>query len=107
VANKLRQALTGTFLMMFSLSLLAGDPMRPPGWGNKDAPQIKEEPATEFTLQQIRFRGAKGSAVINNQLVYTGDTVAGAKVIAIHPDRVTVKVRQKVIELSLLNSMRH
>tara|TARA_Y100000782_G_scaffold106960_1_gene128441 strand:+ start:294 stop:617 length:324 start_codon:yes stop_codon:yes gene_type:complete len=95
-------------LVMASLSVMpakAGDPMRPPQWHNS-APQTEPEVAVPLSLQQIRWRGQGASAVINNQLVRTGDLVDGARVLAIKPDRVTIKIRKKVIELSLLESMK-
>ena len=76
------------------------DPTRPPGWGAA-APAVSSKP---LQLQQITRYGSQASAVINNQLVETGDSVEGARVLAIHADRVLVQVRGQRRELILFNS---
>lgn len=77
------------------------DPTRPPGWGAAVSPAVSSKP---LQLQQITRYGSQASAVINNQLVETGDSVEGARVLAIHADRVLVQVRGQRRELILFNS---
>ena len=93
-------------MFMLSVAVNAADPMKPPGWG-APVPVMDESPAPALALQQIRLRGTEASAVINNQLVHTGDPVEGARVVSIQPQRVTLKIRKKLVELSLLKPVKH
>lgn len=76
------------------------DPTRPPGWGV--APAVSES-ARPLQLQQITRYGSQASAVINNQLVAVGDSVDGARVMAIQTDRVVLQQRGQRRELTLFN----
>lgn len=82
----------------------AADPTQPPGWLSGNAPVKKQTiDRSQFNLQQVLNRNGKRLAVINNQLVKTGDKVAGAKVVAIEADSVVLNISQKRLTLSLLN----
>lgn len=81
---------------------LAGDPTMPPGWAQPAVPATTRGEPVVLTLQQVLIRGGSAVAVINNQLVRTGDYVDGAKVVAISASSVRVKIRQQERELSLL-----
>lgn len=82
----------------------ASDPMMPPQWNS--APVVKAEKEPELNLQQIRIRSGDALAVINGRIVRVGDSIDGAKVTAILPASVRVKIRQKERELSLLTNTR-
>lgn len=85
---------------------LAGDPTMPPGWTRQAEPEQPQSAAVPLILQQILIRGDHAVAVINNQLVRTGDYVDGAKILAISATSVRVKVRRQERELSLLTDTR-
>src|SRR5690606_12164160 len=84
-----------------ALTWVQGDPARPPGWGATAAPAVSSKP---LQLQQITYSASQASAVINGQLVTTGASVDGAKVLTIKPDRVLILVRGQRRELTLFNS---
>jgi len=84
-----------------ALTTVQADPTRPPGWGATAAPAVSSKP---LQLQQITYSASQASAVINGQLVTTGASVDGAKVLTIHADRVLVQVRGQRRELILFNS---
>jgi len=84
----------------------AGDPTRPPQFSPTPA-QAEAPKARSLTLQQILVSGDKRSAVINDQLVREGDRVNGAQVVRITPDKVVVKIRQKLKTLSLIKRTKH
>lgn len=82
----------------------AADPTQPPGWLSGATPIKKQVAApARFNLQQVLNRNGHRLAVINNQLVKTGDRVAGAKVVAIRADSVVLNISQKRLTLSLLD----
>lgn len=93
-------------LPFLTLSALAADPTRPPGWGGVVETESRPQPLPELTLQQIRVSASDAVAVINNQLVRVGDRIDGAQIIAIKNGVVTIKIQQKRQELSLLNHTR-
>src|SRR5690606_232214 len=83
-----------------AVTVVRADPTRPPGWGATAAPAVSSKP---LQLQQITYSSSQASAVINGQLVTTGASVDGAKVLAIKPDRVLILVRGQRRELTLFN----
>ncbi len=87
-----------------SMAVLAADPTRPPDWMTTTVQE--SQPLPVLTLQQVRVSPTDAVAVINNQLVRVGDKIDGAQVLAIKAGVVTVKIRQKRQELSLLNNTR-
>ena len=82
-----------------AVTAVQADPTRPPGWGAAAAP-VSSKP---LQLQQITYSASQASAVINGQLVTTGASVDGAKVLTIKPDRVLILVRGQRRELTLFN----
>jgi len=90
--------------LAWSVVALAADPTRPPDWMTNTVHE--SQPLPVLTLQQIRVSPTDAVAVINNQLVRVGDNIDGAQVLAIKAGVVTVKIRQKRQELSLLNNTR-
>lgn len=93
-------------LLLGAAAVFAADPTLPPPW-LQHQPETPVQPQQPLIVQQILIRSRGNSAVINNQLVRVGDQIGGAQIMAIHPGRILVKVRQKQYELSLLTDTRH
>jgi MSHA biogenesis protein MshK len=98
-----------SFYLMFSLIVCgsycasiaaAQDPTRPPSWmtGSTAAKTSKKLPI----LQQILISENRKSAVINGKLVSEGEMVAGAKLININRDWVTILRSGRRITLRLV-----
>ena len=85
--------------------VLGADPTQPPPW-LQQAPARTETVDVPLVVQQILIREGGNRAVINGQLVRSGDVVDGAQVMTISADKVVVKIRQKRRELSLLVNTR-
>ncbi|MFA4842324.1 MAG: hypothetical protein WC658_00610 [Candidatus Omnitrophota bacterium] len=60
----------------------------------------EEPPAAKFILNGIFFSQNEGYALINNQIVKSGDNVAGASVKRVDPNEVELESAGKVITLS-------
>jgi len=79
------------------LNVSYADPMRPPGFGVVSTKS--EYRSTSFQLSQILISKEQGAerkrAVINEVLVSEGDSISGAKVLRIEPEKVTIKVNGK------------
>lgn len=82
------------------------DPMRPQ-WGTGSSASStsttanRTTPARSFTLQSILIIDQQKSAVINQQRVNLGDSIQGARVVAIEPKQVVINVQGKDRVLSL------
>lgn len=94
-------------LMTFSFASMTvhaqlDDPTRPPGYrlalpgGQKAAGRIS------FSLSSVRISSTRRSAVVNDRLVETGDTVNGAEVVAIYPSTVKLKKKGKIFSIRLI-----
>ncbi|PHS66216.1 MAG: hypothetical protein COB09_01760 [Thalassobium sp.] len=94
-----------SLLLLGATVVFAADPTQPPPWLQQQ-PEAVVQPQQPIVVQQILIRSTGNRAVINNQLVRAGDQVDGAQVVAIYPDRIVVKIRQKRHELSLLTDTR-
>ncbi len=90
------------------------DPMRPPAYAleklrlaklkNKVAvisPPVKPVKKESWVLNSILFSSQRQHAIINNKLVKKGDTISGAKLIALNPDSVQLLSKGKVIKLRI------
>ena len=77
------------------------DPTRPPGH-NLIFPGIKKATTERFTLSSVRISPARRSAVVNDRTVEAGDTINGAKVIAIYSSSVKFKKQDKVFTVKLI-----
>ena len=97
--------LLAVFAMQSPALVLAADPTQPPPW-LQQAPARTETVDVPLVVQQILIREGGNRAVINGQLVRSGDVVDGAQVMTISADKVVVKIRQKRRELSLLVNTR-
>lgn len=81
------------------------DPTRPPGHrlvlpGGKNA-AVKNH----FILSSVRISSTRHSAIINNRSVEVGDTVNGARVIAIYLSAVKLKKRDRVFTVKLVSQV--
>jgi len=96
---KATQVAFGAFCGLFfgSLSISYADPMRPPGFGVVSTKS--DYRSTSFQVSQILVSTEQGAkrkrAVINEVLVSEGDSVSGAKVLRIEPEKVTIRVNGK------------
>ena len=86
-------------LMLANVTYAGQDPMRPPSW-------IKQKPAISvkgksIKLQQILISKDRRIAVINNQVLKEGQTVAGMKITKIEAEQVIFRRAgvNKVIKL--------
>lgn len=61
---------------------------------------VKEEPQKPFVLNGIFFSQDEGYALINNRIVKTGDSVAGAMVLRITADEVELNSSGATIKLT-------
>lgn len=85
---------------LYSSSLSAQDPTRPPSWMTKStAVKMNIE---VLTLQQILISKNRKVAVINEKAVSEGDMIEGAKVKEIDHDWVKVMRSGRYVTLQLL-----
>ncbi len=110
--NLFQQFSVCTLLLLTTLGVKAEipDPTRPPielnavplsiAQPNKRI-AISTEP--EFTLQSIMMSQSRKFAVINGITVNVGDTIKGAKVMAIEPNCVNLNQKGKSIQLKMLH----
>jgi len=107
---KLKTLLFSLFMLMISFASITvqaqlDDPTRPPGYrlvlpgGQKAAARIY------FSLSSVRISPTRRSAIVNDHSVEAGDTVNGAKVIAIYPSSVKLKKKGKVFTVRLISSI--
>ena len=85
----------GLYLSFSNVSY--ADPMRPPSFGVVSTKS--EYRSTSFQVSQILISKEHGAerkrAVINEVLVSEGDSISGAKVLRIEPEKVTIRVNGK------------
>lgn len=91
-------------LLMVSVPAWAGDPTRPiVGLQSSSAQPTGNQPISGLTLQQIVFRQAVASVVINGKLYRLGDEVAGYTLTHIEQNHVILNdVQKNEIKLPLL-----
>lgn len=99
--------LAGILVFIPVLSLQAAvDPTRPPVSGKaKSTPVTKKLVAkkrTHWILTSTLVAADRRSAVINDTVVSPGDRIAGATVVAINTDSVSLKVNGQEITLIML-----
>lgn len=81
------------------------DPTRPPGYRLVLPGGQKAAAKTGFSLSSVRISPTRRSAVVNDRLVEPGDTVNGAKVVAIYPSAVKLKKKDKIFTVRLISSI--
>ena len=81
------------------------DPTRPPGYrlvlpgGQKAVRNIR------FYLSSVRISPTRRSAIVNDRSVEQGDTVNGAKVVAIYPSTVKLEKKGEIFTIRLVSSI--
>ena len=104
------KTLFSLFMLMFSFASMTvyaqlDDPTRPPGHrlvlpgGQTSAVSIS------FSLSSVRISPTRRTAVVNDRSVEPGDTVNGAKVVAIYPSTVKLKKKGKTFTIRLVSSI--
>lgn len=68
------------------------DPLRPPGWG-RSTPERDTFDAGAWRLESTLTARGRHVAIINGRPVRPGETVGGARVIAVEPGRVRLDYR--------------
>ena len=92
------------------------DPMQPPAYAlqkfrleklKKMAPvnsaPVKKQAAQQWVLSSILYSSQRKHAIINNQLVKQGEMVQGARLIRLTPHSARLRVKGRVIELTVLD----
>ncbi len=67
------------------------DPTRPPGPGMHGAGRAEQQ--SGWNLQSVLISPERRYAIINGEVVPVGGTVAGAELVAVAPERVTLRTR--------------
>lgn len=85
------------FVLLFTVMLghAFRDPTQPVGYVGRVTS------SSGFQLQSIIYGKNRKEAVINQQIFREGDTVNGAKIVAIHRDFVVLSQNAKIVELHL------
>lgn len=92
--------------MPITLQAQLDDPTRPPGFrlvlpsGTKLASTV-----VHYSLSSVRISSTRRSAVVNDRSVETGDSINGAKVVAIYPSSVKLKKQGKVFTVRLISQI--
>lgn len=89
-------------VLLVSLPLVASerDPMQPPaGAGVVRSQGVEEKPY--WRLQSVLISEQRNIAVINQRTVAVGDSINGARVIAIHPGYVRLSKANEVFVIRL------
>ena len=92
------------------------DPMQPPAYAlNKyrlekikkmatpGAKSAKAPQKSKWVLSSILFSAQRQHAIINNKLVRKGEIVDGARLIRLTPDSARLRVKARVIDLTILD----
>lgn len=97
-------------LMMFAVMPITSqaqldDPTRPPGHRLVLPGGKKSDSAVRYSLSSVRISSTRRSAVVNDRSVESGDTVNGAKVVAIYPSAVKLKKQGKIFTIRLVSQI--
>ncbi len=71
------------------------DPLRPPDYSK--SPVMPKTMNKTWYVNEILASEGRRLAIVNNRMVKAGDSVDGAKVLDISPDRVTLKYENRII----------
>ncbi len=77
------------------------DPTRPPG--HRLALPNGQKVVTRYVVSSVRLSATRRSAIINDRSVEIGDTVNGARVIAIYPSSVKLKKQGKFFTIRIFS----
>lgn len=97
-------------LLIFSVAPITiqaqlDDPMRPPGYRLILPGGSKVAKTTYFSLSSVRISATRRTAIVNDRSVESGDTVNGAKVVAIYPSSVKLKKQGKIFTIRLISQI--
>lgn len=81
------------------------DPTRPPGHRLVLPGGKKAATTTHYLLSSVRISKMRRTAIVNDRSVELGDTVNGAKVVAIYPSSVKLKKQGKIFTVRLLSQI--
>ena len=103
-----------TLLLLVGLApasvMALGDPTEPPFHAALTDPVMiendGEEAASELTLSSILVSTKRRVAIINGQILKRNESIQGARIVAIEPDRVVLDNAGKKVELFLLSDMK-
>lgn len=100
---KLRAALVAAAALLVAASAAHGqalrDPTRPPGPGARTATGKAEQ--SGYNLQSVLISPERRYAIINGEIVPIGGSVGGAELVAVAPERVTLRTRDGLREVPL------
>lgn len=77
------------------------DPTRPPDH-RLIFPGGKKATIERFTLSSVRISAVRRSAIVNDRTVEAGDTINGAKVVAIYSSSVKLRKQGKIFTVKLI-----
>lgn len=80
------------------------DPTRPPGY-RLVLPGGAKAAVQRYSLSSVRISSVRRSAVVNDRSVEAGDTINGAKVVAIYPSSVKLRKKGKVFVVKLISQV--
>lgn len=80
------------------------DPTRPPGY-RLVLPGGKKATSDRFFLSSVRISSIRRSAIVNDRSVETGDTINGAKVVAIYPSSIKLSKQGKLFIVKLVSQI--
>lgn len=84
----------------------AVDPTRPAYLNAPPVMSPLKKTTNRFRLQQIRISDEAASAVVNEQIVYVGSHISGAKVVDITENQVVLAHQGKNKTLTLINRIK-
>jgi len=110
VVFKLKTLLFSLFMLVISFVSMTvqaqlDDPTRPPGYRLVLPGGQKATAGIRFSLSSVRISPSRRSAIVNDRSVETGDTVNGAKIVAIYPSAVKLKKKGKIFTIRLVSGV--
>ena len=85
--------------LLINQSLAFDDPTRPGGYSPKATRSLKG-----MQLESILISAQRKVAIINGKTYQPGDSIRGAKLVAIEPHRVTMRRGSKTVHLRLFTA---
>ncbi len=93
-------------LLPWAVQAQLDDPTRPPGHQLATPGGKKKVASDRFWLTAVRISGSQRLAEINDELLEVGDSVNGAKVLAIYPAAVKLQRNGRSFTLRLVTRMK-
>lgn len=102
------------FLVVTTASAEIRDPMKPPAYAlnkmrleklakmpTRSPAPVRTQQEPRWVLTSILYSDQRQHAIINERVVRKGDVIKGARVIALRPDRVKLRLNEQIMELHL------